>query len=121
MRFYKAVLTAALSAAVVFGNAPGVAAVDGVLPFPLEFHFQNGPNGIMVCPFGEFECGKGCCHDVSTRSSRNLGDVHKIDLHLEHHLLGRYRLLPFWVSPIPSAYCDRLSFYCPPPLLSHFV
>ena len=46
-------------------KAPGALALDGILPYPLEFHFVNGPHGYMVCPKGEFKCGTGCCHNVS--------------------------------------------------------
>jgi hypothetical protein len=59
----KASTVALTLSAVLFFSAPGIAA-DSVQPFPLQFHWANGPNGIMVCTHDEFKCGEGCCSDV---------------------------------------------------------
>jgi hypothetical protein len=92
-------LTATLST-----GALGVA-VDGVQPFPLQFHWSNGPNGFMVCTLDEFKCGEGCCSDVCINHScwrslmltRTLGDR----LLRQHWLLSR-RVSYNFLLPIHS-------------------
>jgi hypothetical protein len=92
----KASALALAFGAVLLASAPGVAA-DSVRPFPLQFHWSNGPHGYLVCTADEFKCGKGCCSDVR-HSLFLLQSAFNADLVLGHRLPRQHWLLSERVS-----------------------